>query len=172
MTWLPQYLVEVHGLAPDQALYAYLLPVVMLAVVNVIGGWLLRHGFDAGPMLAVGMALQGACWFLLPWTSGATAGLASLIVYGIGAGLAPTALFAMPSRILGPGRPLVPAFGIIMTGRNVGVLLGPVVLAQLSKLEGGWELSAPIFGSVSLLAVALGFWLLRRRRAADQGARR
>jgi hypothetical protein len=78
----------------------------------------------------------------------------------------------MPSRILGPGRPLVPAFGIIMTGRNVGVLLGPVVLAQLSKLEGGWELSAPIFGSVSLLAVALGFWLLRRRRAADQGARR
>lgn len=165
MTWLPQYLVEVHGLDPDQALLGYLLPVVTLAVVNVIGGWLLRHGLDAGPMLALGMALQGACWFLLPWTEGGTAGVISLLAYGVGAGLAPTALFAMPSRILGPGRPLVPAFGIIMTGRNVGVLLGPVLLAQLSKAEGGWHLSAPIFGGMSVAAVLLGFWLMGRLKA-------
>ncbi len=163
MTWLPQYLVEVHGLGPDEALLGYLLPVVTLAVVNVIGGWLLRHGLDAGPMLAVGMGLQAACWFLLPWTQTSVTGVISLLAYGIGAGLAPTALFAMPSRILGPGRSLVPAFGIIMTGRNVGVLLGPVLLAQLSKQEGGWALSAPIFGSFAALAVLLGFWLLARR---------
>lgn len=170
MTWLPQYLIEVHALAKEQALYAYLLVVAVLAIVNVIGGWWMRHGFDAGPMLAVGMALQAACWFLSPWTQGAVAGLISLAVYGIGAGLAPTALFAMPSRILGPGRPLVPAFGIIMTGRNVGVLLGPVVLALLSEIKDGWVLSAPLFGGVSVVAVLLGLWLWRR--AAAQGASR
>jgi predicted MFS family arabinose efflux permease len=172
MTWLPQYLIEVHGLAKEEALYAYLLVVAVLAIVNVIGGWLMRHGFDAAPMLAVGMALQAACWFLSPWTQGAVAGLISLFVYGVGAGLAPTALFAMPSRILGSGRPLVPAFGIIMTGRNVGVLLGPVVLAVLSEVEDGWLLSAPLFGGVSLVAVVLGLWLWRRAAAGIQGARR
>jgi len=174
MTWLPQYLIEVHALAKDEALYAYLLVVAVLAIVNVVGGWLMRHGFDAGPMLAVGMAMQAACWFLSPWTQGAAAGLVSLTVYGIGAGFAPTALFAMPSRILGPGRPLVPAFGIIMTGRNVGVLLGPVVLALLSGVADGWTLSAPIFGGVSLVAVALGVWLWRRAAVGQgrQGASR
>ena len=116
-------------------------------------------------MLALGMGLQAACWFLLPWTRTGGTGVVSLVAYGIGAGLAPTALFAMPSRILGPGRPLVPAFGIIMTGRNVGVLLGPVLLAQLSKLAGGWNLSAPIFGGLSLLAVLLGIWLTTRLRS-------
>jgi len=169
MTWLLQYLIEVHALPADEALYAYLFVVAVLAIVNVIGGWWMRHGFDAGPMLAVGMALQAAVWFLSPWTQGAAAGLVSLTIYGIGAGFAPTALFAMPSRILGPGRPLVPAFGIIMTGRNVGVFLGPVVLALLSELDGGWQIAAPAFGGISLIAVLLGVWLWRR--AATQGAR-
>jgi len=162
MTWLPQYLVEVHGLGAEEALLGYLLPVVMLALVNVIGGWLLRHGLDAGPMLAIGMGLQAACWIALPWTDTAASGLASLIAYGVGAGLAPTALFAMPSRIIGPGRPLVPAFGIIMTGRNVGVLLGPVLLAQLSKMAGGWDWAGPLFGAVTLAGAVLGVWLARR----------
>lgn len=170
MTWLPQYLVETFGFGPDEALVGYLIPVVMLGLWNVLGGWLLRHGLSAGPMLALGMALQGACWFLLPWTDAGWGGVASLLVYGVGAGLGPTALFAMPSSVLGPGRSLVPAFGIIMTLRNVGVLLGPVVMAQLSKLEGGWQLSAPIFGAVSALAAALGLWLALRLRL--QGTRR
>ena len=173
MTWLLQYLIEVHALPKDEALHAYVFVVAVLAVVNVVGGWLMRHGLDAGPMLAVGMALQAACWFLSPWTQGMALGLVSLTVYGIGAGLAPTALFAMPSRILGPGRPLVPAFGIIMTGRNVGVLLGPVLLALLSELEEGWLLSGPLFGGVSVVAAVLGIWLWRRAApGALQGASR
>lgn len=173
MTWLPQYLVETFGFGPDEALVGYLIPVVMLAIWNVLGGWLLRHGLTAGVMLAIGMLLQGACWFALPWTDAGWSGVASLLVYGVGAGLGPTALFAMPSSIMGPGRSLVPAFGIIMLTRNVGVLLGPVVLAQLSKLAGGWQLSAPIFGAVSLGSAALGLWLaLRLRAGAAQGTRR
>ncbi len=167
MTWLPQYLVETFGFGPDEALVGYLVPVVMLAIWNVIGGWLLRRGLSAGPMLALGMLLQGACWFLLPWTDAGWTGVISLLVYGIGAGLAPTALFAMPSSVVGPGRSLVPAFGIVMMTRNVGVLLGPVVLAQLSKLAGGWNLSAPIFGTASLLSALLGLWLMLRLRTAQ-----
>jgi hypothetical protein len=57
-----------------------------------------------------------------------------------------------------------------MTLRNVGVLLGPVVMAQLSKLQGGWQLSAPIFGAVAALAALLGIWLALRLR--PQGTRR
>lgn len=165
MTWLPQYLVEAFGFGPEEALAGYLVPVVMLGVWNVFSGWLLRHGFGAGPMLTLGMVLQAACWFLMPWTDAGWSGLVSLLVYGVGAGLAPTALFAMPSAVLGPGRPLVRAFGILMTLRNLGVLAGPILLAQLSKLPGGWLLSAPIFGAVSALAALLALWLALRLRA-------
>lgn len=164
MTWLPQYLVEVHGLGADRALLGYLLPVVVLAVWNVLAGWILRHGLSAAALFLIGMALQAACWWLLPVTGAGLGGLVSLIAYGIGAGLAPTALFAFPSAILGPGRSLLPGFAILMTGRNVGVLVGPVALALLSTLSGGWTLASPVFGAISTLALLSGLWLGYRLR--------
>lgn len=159
MTWLPQYLVEVHGLSVSMAAVGYTVPVVMLILTNLVVGTILRAGVPVGPLLAFGLATQAAVWWLIPVTGGGVTGLLSLIIYGIAAGICPTCLFAMPSIVVGQGRGAATAFGTLMTGRNVGVLVGPVLLAQAFKETGAWDIAVPIFGTITSLAFVLGVWL-------------
>ena len=159
MTWLPQYLVEVHGLSVSMAVAGNMIPVAVLIAATVVVGMVLRAGVPVGPLLVCGLATQAAIWWLVPVTGAGAGGVISLIFYGIAAGICPTCLFAMPSIIVGRGRVAAPAFGIIMTGRNIGVLIGPVLLAQAFEATGAWDLAAPIFGTVTSLAFGLGIWL-------------
>ena len=159
MTWLPQYLVEVHGLSVSMAVAGNMIPVAVLIATTVVVGMVLRTGVPVGPLLACGLATQAAIWWLVPVTGAGVGGVISLIFYGIAAGICPTCLLAMPSIIVGRGRVAAPAFGIIMTGRNIGVLIGPVLLAQAFEITGAWDLAAPIFGTVTSLAFGLGIWL-------------
>ena len=170
MTWLPQYLVEVHGATLLTAQLGYSLPVSMLIVFCLVTGLLLRWGVPLTLLLPLALVSQAAVWWLIPVTGGGWPGLLSLTVYGIGAGITPTCLFAMPSAILGHGRAAAPAFAFIMTGRNIGVFAGPILLAQAFKMTGGWDAGIPIFGSIStaglVLATVLVVHLLRARPAA------
>ena len=159
MTWLPQYLVEAYGLSPSMAVVGYVIPVAVLIVTNLAVGMVLRTGVPVGLLLVVGLVSQAILWSLVPVTGGGALGIASLVVYGIGAGICPTCLFAMPSVIVGPGVGAARAFGVIMTGRNLGVLTGPVLLAQAFKLFEAWDVAAPIFGTVTAIAAGLGLWL-------------
>ena len=159
MTWLPQYLVEVHGLSVSMAVAGNMIPVAVLIAATVVVGMVLRAGVPVGPLLVCGLATQAAIWWLVPVTGAGVGGVVSLIFYGIAAGICPTCLFALPSIIVGRGRVAAPAFGIIMTGRNIGVLIGPVLLAQAFEATGAWDLAAPIFGTVTSLAFGLGIWL-------------
>ena len=159
MTWLPQYLVEIHGLSVSMAVLGNMVPVAMLIATTVTVGMVLRAGVPAGPLLACGLATQAAIWWLVPVTGGGLAGALSLIAFGVAAGICPTCLFAMPGLIVGRGRAGAPALGIIMTGRNLGVLAGPMLLGQAFKATGAWDLAAPIFGTVTTIAFALGIFL-------------
>jgi len=123
MTWLPQYLVEVYGLSVSMAVFGNMVPVVVLIATAVAVGMVLRAGVPVGTLLACGLAAQAAIWWLVPVTGGGLAGTLSLIAYGVAAGICPTCLFAMPGVIVGRGRAVAPALGIIMTGRNLGVLI-------------------------------------------------
>ena len=164
MTWLPQYLVEVHGLAITHAQWGYAIPVTLVMVVCVITGLALQRGLPVGKLLVGALVTQAAVWWLLPVTGGGVGGVVSLVVYGTGAGVVPTCLFAMPSVILGRGHGTARAFGIVMTGRNMGVLIGPVLLAQAFKMTGTWELASPIFGVVTTACLVVAIWLARRLR--------
>ncbi len=61
-----------------------------------------------------------------------------------------------------------------MTGRNIGVFLGPILLAEVTKTLGSWGAAWPAFGSTSLVAVfaAGALATLLGRRDAVQGTRR
>jgi len=164
-TWLPQYLVEAVGLSLTAAAASYALPAFMIIVFNMVTGALLGRGVSLALMLTCALASQAAIWWLIPLTHGSVAGLASLIIYGIGAGVTPACLFALPATILGrAGAPT--AFGYMMTGRNTGVFLGPILLAEVTKGLGGWGAAWPVFGSTTILAMvaAIGLGALLRRR--------
>ena len=152
MTWLPQYLVEIVHLGAGQAALGYALPVAVLLGFNVLTGILLGAGLPLGPLLALALTSQAAVWWLIPGIHGQIGGISLLIVYGIGAGITPTCLFALPAVLLGrAGAPT--AYAFVMTGRNIGVLLGPVLLAEVTKQAGGWTLVWPLFGSTTALTV-------------------
>ncbi len=172
MTWLPQYLVEVYGLSVSMAALGNMVPVAVLIATTVAVGMVLRAGVPVGPLLACGLATQAAIWWLVPVTAGGLGGALSLIAYGLAAGVCPTCLFAIPGVIVGRGRAVAPALGIIMTGRNLGVLIGPMLLGQAFKMTGAWDLAAPIFGTVTTLALGLGIFLAVSLGGARYGTSR
>ena len=166
MTWMPQYLVEVHRLSVGSALLGYVVPVLFVALFNIITGAVLRSGVSLGLLMTLGIASQTLVWLLLPVTGADWTGIVSLVIYGIGAGIVPTCLFFSPGAVVGPGRSTAPAIGILMTGRNLGVLTGPVLLAVVSDGGGRWDQSAFVFAGITALAILLAavFWLRLRRR--------
>ncbi len=164
MTWLPQYLVEVYGLDVTRAEWIYAIPVALVAMACVITGLLLQRGLPLRTLMVIALIVQAAVWWLLPYTGGDVGGVASLVIYGTAAGVVPTCLFAMPSVILGRGSDTARAFGIVMTGRNLGVLIGPVLVAEAFKLTGAWDLTAPIFGTVTTLCVLTAIVLAKQLR--------
>src|SRR5579871_3495031 len=154
VTWLPQYLVEVVKLSVAAAEASYALPAIMIIVFNLVTGALLSRGVSLTLMLICGLLSQAAIWWLIPFTHGIVAVFVSLVAYGIGAGVTPGCLFALPATILGrAGAPT--AFGYMMSGRNTGVFLGPILLAEVTKTLGGWSAAWPVFGSTSLAAAAV-----------------
>ncbi|MDX1575011.1 MAG: MFS transporter [Kiloniellales bacterium] len=166
MTWLPEYLVAAHGLGLEAALAGYSVPVGCLILFNLVAGVLLRIGVSLGFLLVASLTLQVAVWWLSALGLEGWSGLATLVVYGIGAGVTPVCLFAMPSRAAGQGRAAASAFGIIMTGRNIGVLIGPILLAEALRASGTWEPAAPIFGTVTAFALLTGAYLASKLAAA------
>ena len=177
MTWLPQYFVEAQGLPLAWAQLGSLLPVAVLLGVNLLTGMAIGRGWSIGALLTLALLSQALLWWLLPLLddAGLTFGVIALIAYGIGAGISPTCMFAMPNALVGIAATQARAFGIIMTGRNLGVLLGPVVLAEAYKSAGSWSFAAPVFGSATLVAVGLAviLWVgLRRADATAQGTKR
>ncbi len=162
MTWFPDYMVKALASTPEVATYAYLVPVLLVATFNLLSASLMRRGVTAAGLLIIGFALEAVCWWFLPSVGEGLWGVVLLIAYGIGAGLVPTGLFAMPGTIVGPQGATLAAFGIMLTLRNIGVLAGPMLLAAMIGSAGGWRLAAPVFCLLNLLALVLTIWLGRR----------
>ncbi len=169
LTWMPQFLVEVRRFAPEATIIAYAVPSILIFAFSIAGGFVLRAGVPLAPMLALTLALQGAVWLALPHLNGIAAGLAGLIIFGTAAGLSATCLFAAPALILGAANTGGSAFGIVMTGRNLGVLVGPILLPPVLIAFSGWQGVGPVFSGISLAAAAGALildWMLRRRGPA------
>ncbi|MEE3048102.1 MAG: hypothetical protein VX373_02135, partial [Pseudomonadota bacterium] len=58
------------------------------------------------------------------------------------------------------------AFAILMTGRNCGVLIGPILLPQLIVLTADWHTAGPVFSAGTALAAVLAGGLALALRPA------
>lgn len=157
MTWLTSYLETRYGLSLRASVGAYLLPVVVLLVFNIVTGWALGRGLPLLRALILGLLSQALVWVLAPFAEG-WLGLLLLVVYGIGAGVVPTCLFQVPHRIVG-GTARAGAYGIVMAARNVGVFCGPLILGLLVKGPEDWPLGFGIFTAITLGAMSLAILL-------------
>jgi len=164
VTWLPAYLVEARGISVANAAALFMIPTALVILFNLLAAPILRAGMPVALLLAAAAAVQGGVWFLLPVLGPVAAGIAAFGVYAAAAGLTPTCLFAMPGTIFGVDRATAKPFAVLMTGRNLGVLLGPVVTGWLVQHTGGWATLPPTLGAVTL-ALAAGALILHRRLA-------
>jgi predicted MFS family arabinose efflux permease len=166
VTWLPSYLVEALGFAPGDAVLGYLLPVALLLVFVLACGGIMRMGVPIPALLLGSLLLQAMVWWWLPATASPLWAGLGLVAWAAGAGTSPTCLFAMPSVVMGAGRAGPRAFGIVMTGRNLGVLAGPLVIPAVLVLGGHWGHAGPIFGGLTLAAACVASLLVWRLRRA------
>ncbi len=164
MTWLPQYLVEAHGLGAESAALAYTLPVAIVGLLCLATGAALRAGAPFAPLFWGSIAIQAGVWFLVPAADGPVTGLVSLIVYGLTAGITPVCLFTLPWIMAGAEARAGGLLGALMTGRNLGVLLGPVLLAAAAP-AGDWSAVWPLFGALTAIAGSGAFFIGHRLRA-------
>ena len=162
MSWLNAYLVEAMGLGAGLAVGAASLAAFFVVVFNVGTGFALRGGLPIGPVFVGSLAAEALTWFAVPWLSG-EAGLLTLALYGVACGMTPVCLFAMPALIVGR-RAGATAFGVLMRGRNVGVLVGPLLVPFVAGRV-GWNAVWPLYGGMTLAAAGCA-WLLVRRLAA------
>lgn len=162
MTWLTKYLTGELHLSATLAVLAYLLPVVVVMVFNIGTGWWLARGLKLLPALVIALLLQALVWLSAPWLDGIP-GLLMLIVFGIGAGVTPACFFHLPHNLAhvqaGPK-----AYGVLMTGRNSGVFLGPIVMAWLFQGSLGWAGAAFVVAGITALAALLALTLAPRLR--------
>lgn len=131
-TWLPDYLVDAYGHSPRSAALLYMIPLAVLTGFNLIAAPILRAGVPVAVLLAASVGVQAAVWVALPHLGPFAAAVAAFVVFAAAAGIAPTCLFALPGTIFGIDRAGGRAFGVLMTGRNLGVLCGPLMTGALA----------------------------------------
>lgn len=166
LSWLPEYLVADRGLNHASAKEMYGLTVAAIAACNLFAAILLTSGLPIARLLAAVLAGQVVVLFLGPFAGTDWTGIAVLLAYGFFAGVTPTCLFALPGRILGPGGAGTAAFGMLMSGRNLGVLAGPIVVGWVGSSALGWSAGWWTAAMSTLCATAAALAIHRRIRAA------
>lgn len=170
-TWLPVYLVDVRAFSADGAVLINQIPVIVLLVFSLIGGMILKTGVGVIKLLTFALALQAVGWAMIPFAGNAVIGLSSLVVWGIAAGLTPTSLWALPSTLVGGHRAGTDAFAVVLTGRYLGILAGPLIAAGMFELTGDWITVAYTFVVIAGATIAGTLYLgvrIRDLRAESQ----
>ena len=158
-TWLPVYLVDVRGLTADSGVLINQIPVVVLLVFALATEFVLRAGIGVIPLLLTALALQAASWLLIPIADSIVIGTISLVPWGIAAGITPTCLWALPSVLLGGHRADTHAFAVVLTGRYLGILAGPLIAVAVFRLTGDWLAVAYTFGAITAFCAVVAFYL-------------
>lgn len=165
LSWLPEYIVGDRGLPDSLAKELYGITVIAVASSNVLAVLVLKAGFPIARVLAVVLAGQALVLLIGPMAPSDWTGVVVLIAYGAFAGVTPTCIFGLPGRILGAGRTGTTAFGLMMTGRNTGVLAGPVLVGWIGAGSLGWSAGwwTAAFSTACAIVAAIGIHRLIHR---------
>ncbi|MCP5368610.1 MAG: MFS transporter [Hyphomicrobiales bacterium] len=164
-TWLPERMVSVLGQSGQGAAGLYAVPFAFVAVFNLVAAAALRRGVPVTGLLIVALAVPAVFLALMPVAGGGWPGAVVLALFGAFVGLIPTALFSLPAHIYGRAQAGPRAFGVLMIGRNMGGIVGPLSVAALVRLGADWP-STILFLTVIQLGAAAAALVLHRRLAA------
>lgn len=164
LTWLPDYLVDDHGFSPRNAALLCAFAMVILTIFNLLAAPILRAGVPVPLLFIAAAGVQTIFWFMLPYLDPISAAVWGLFIYAAAAGVAPTCLFALPATIYGIERAGSHSFGVLMTGRNLGVLGGPLLSGALVHFAGSWDAVPPVLGVLGVISIVGALVLHARLR--------
>lgn len=160
MTWFTTYMTDNLGFDPVGAVWVFMLPIIVIILVNVPVGLAQTSGRITLTLLTLGLVIQTISWILGLFGSSALQ-IVALITYGIGAGMVPASLFGCPKAIVGSEK-YPQAFSYMMTGRYIGVFLGPVLIGVAIRQSISWDLVMGVAAVVTAIPLAFVFLLYRR----------
>ncbi|WP_420548485.1 MFS transporter [Curvivirga sp.] len=167
MSWLPSYLAEDLGYQQEQAALIFIAPMAFLGLFNVLAAPLMRI-FGATCLLTAAILGQGLSAYLILYTFTSEELIIQfilLVVYGSLAGVTPSCLYRMPSLVLGQ-QSGTKAFGWVMSGRNVGVFSGPLIIAiALQFTETKWDSLGITIIAACLISAFVSLILMQKVKA-------
>ncbi len=165
MTWLPTLVIEATGSSAAAVGPFVALAVAVNVIGNLAGGRLLQAGLRSSTLIAMVSATLGLIGlFVMSPATDPTLRLVLACLFSAIGGIIPGAIFAAVPRH-SPGPALMGAVnGLVVQGSNLGVLLGPPVLALMVKLTGGWDGARWVMPAAGLLGLTLAGLLRRLER--------
>jgi MFS family permease len=173
MVWLPTFLVEQRGASIALAAHLTVIVVLVNAIGNLLGGWLLQRGAARWQLVVFVGLLSIACGFaiftdLLPdWLR-----YAACILFSGLAGMLPAAAMSGAPAFAPTPRQIGAANGLLVQGSNLGQLIGPPAIAAMVSIAGGWQAGSWVFFIDGVAILVLATFLLRLERTRSAGAER
>ncbi len=143
---------------------AALLTVTLVMWVAMIGspmvGTIIDRTARPNRWLVAGLLVQAAC--LATMAVDRLGPTPAMLGIGLAAALVPTAVYALPGRLVAPER-VGFAFGFITSFSNIGTLAGPAASGRLIDLVGSWPLIWAMLGTAALIAAVAAITIRPRR---------
>ena len=152
----PTYLNVVKGLNITYATFVTSLFMVFGVLGTITGGVISDKIHSRKLVYTIGLGLSMICYPLLPYLTGLLIPFI-VMVWGFIFNLAPPAIFAVPSDLLGPE---LAGVGLGIVNAIIGLSIGypPLMWGITLKALGSWELGLDMFLVLSVIGVIIG-WL-------------
>lgn len=168
MVWLPTYLMETRGLGVAPAALATALAVIVNVLGNVAGGWLIQRGVPRGRIIAATFIVISLA-FLAIFSAGLPDILRYVlaVLYSLIAGTVPAAVLSAGMRYARSPGEVGAVQGLIVQLTNVGIFVGPPLIAAAVTWGGSWDATLWVLLGCSGvgLTAALGVARLERQAA-------
>jgi MFS family permease len=167
MIWLPTYLIETRGLGVTPAALATALAVLANCFGNVLGGWLIQRGVPRGRIIGATFIITSLAFFAI-----FSAGLPDTIRYMLAVfysfitGTVPAAVLSAGMRYARSPAEVGAIQGLIIQVANVGIFLGPPLIAATVTWSGSWDTALWVLLGCAAVALASALAISRLERAA------
>jgi MFS transporter, CP family, cyanate transporter len=167
MVWLPTYLFETRGLAVGPAALATALAVIVNCLGNVAGGWLIQRGVPRGRIIAATFIVISAA-FLAIFSAGLPDILRYVlaVLYSLIAGTIPAAVLSAGMRYARSPAEAGAVQGLIVQVTNVGIFVGPPLIAAAVTWGGSWDATLWVLLACSAIGLAAATAVSRLERRA------
>ena len=169
MVWLPTYLMETRGVGVSFAALATAFAVIVNCLGNFAGGWLIQRGVARGRIIAATFLVISLAFFAI-----FSAGFPDIVryvlavLYSLIAGTIPAAVLSAGMRYARAPGEAGAVQGLIVQLTNVGIFVGPPLIAAAVTWGGSWDATLWVLLACSGVGLAASLAIARLERQAAQ----